>query len=193
MGSFTAIADVGNALVRLLQQYLVPDTVLSADSIGLCSPSDHGDFILGVHLYSIEECLEMQDGTMVDLSLNQQKYPPSYLTLRYMITPFSTSDLKFRAEEEQRILGRVMQVLKDYGSFDADTYRPVEFPKGLDIRIDPIMLTIEEKLKIWNVPHTAYRTSLYYKAAPVVLESSKLRKIRRVTDLTMSVEQKNRR
>lgn len=190
MGSYTAIADTGNALVRLLQHYLVPDTILNADSIGLCSPADHGDFMLGIHLYNVEECMEMRDSEMVDMSLNQQKYPPSYLTLYYMITPFSTSDLKFRAEEEQRIMGRVLQVLKDYGSFDADSYQPVQFPKGLDIRVELEKLSMEEKLKIWNVPDAAYRTSLFYRAVPVSLESSKFRKIRRVTDVNLAIEEK---
>lgn len=190
MGNYTAIADVGNALVRLLQQYLVPDTLLSADSIGLCRPSDKGDFMLGVHLYGVEECVEMRDSEMIDVGLQRQKYPPTYLSLYYMITPFSNSDVKFRAEEEQRILGRVVQVIKDYGTFDCNTYQPVEFPKGLDIRIDPVMLTLEQKLRLWNAPDIPYRASLYYKATPVVVESSRMRKIRRVTDLNLSVEEK---
>lgn len=135
--------------------------------------------------------MEMRDSEMVDMSPNKQKYPPSYLTLYYMITPFSTSDLKFRAVEEQRIMGRVMQVLKDYGSFDADSYQPVAFPKGLDIRVELQRLTFEDKLKIWNVPDTAYRTSLFYCVTPVSLESSKFRKIRRVTDLELAIQEKN--
>lgn len=191
MGSYTAIADTGNALVQLLQQYLVPDTILNADRIGLCSPGDHGDFALGIHLYNIEECMEMYDNQMVDISVNQQKYPPSYLALYYMITPFSTSDLKFRVEEEQRIMGRVIQVLKDYGSFDAESYQPVAVPKGLDLRVDLQRITLEDKMKIWNVPDMAYRTSLFYCVRPVSLESSKFRKIRRVTDVDLAIQEKN--
>lgn len=107
-----------------------------------------------------------------------------------MITPYSTSSLKFRAEEEQRILGRVAQVLRDYGFFDGDSYRPVTTPKGLDVRLEWVTLTTEEKLKIWNVPDAPYRTSLFYKAQPVSMVSTKTRQIRRVTGLDLSVSEK---
>lgn len=148
MGDYTAIAGFSSALVRLLQTHLVPDTLRSADSIGLCSPDDHGDFQLGVYLYAIEECAEMRESEMVGRGLSRQQYPPSYFQLYYMITPYSTSSLKFRAEEEQRVLGKVIQVLKDYGIFDEETFQPVETPKGLDVRVEWMTLTTEEKQKV---------------------------------------------
>ncbi len=190
MGEYTAFADLSSAIIKLLQAHLVPDTVRSVDSIGLCSPADHGDFLLGVHLYSIDECAEMRETEMVSRGLQRQQYPPSYYQLYYMITPYSTSSLKFRAEEEQRILGRVAQVLRDYGFFDGDSYRPVTTPKGLDVRLEWVTLTTEEKLKIWNVPDAPYRTSLFYKAQPVSMVSTKTRQIRRVTGLDLSVSEK---
>ncbi len=190
MGDYTAIAGFSNALVRLLRTHLVPGTVGSEDGIGLCSPEDRGDFQLGVHLYSIEECAEMRENEMVSRGLRQQQYPPSYFQLYYMITPYSTSSLKFRAEEEQRILGRVIQVLKDYGTFEAETFRPVDSPKGLDIRMEWVSLPTEEKLKIWSAPNSAYRTSLFYRAQPVAVASTRTRAIRRVTGLDLSVDEK---
>jgi hypothetical protein len=190
VGEYTAFADLSGALIKLLQAYLVPDTVRSVDSIGLCSPADHGDFLLGVHLYSIEECAEIRETEMVSRGLQQQQYPPSYYQLYYMITPYSTSSLKFRAEEEQRILGRVAQVIRDYGFFDRETYHPVSAPKGLDVRMEWVTLTTEEKLKIWNVPDAPYRTSLFYKALPVAVASTKMKRIRRVTGFDLSVNEK---
>lgn len=190
MGDYTVIADFSSALVKLLQNSLVPETLRSADSIGLCSPAEHGDFLLGIHLYSIEECAEMRETEMVSHGLTRQQYPPSYYQLFYMITPYSVSSLKFRAEEEQRILGRVVQVIKDYGVFDSETYATVTSPKGLDIRMEWVTLTTEEKLKIWNAPDAPYRTSLFYKALPVAVSSTKTRKIRRVTGFDLSVNEK---
>ena len=49
MGKFTVIADVGESLVRLLRENLCPEVILSPDSIGLCSPAERGDLILGLH------------------------------------------------------------------------------------------------------------------------------------------------
>ena len=193
MGDYTAIAGFSGALVRLLQTHLVPDTLRSADSIGLCSPDDHGDFQLGVYLYAIEECAEMRESEMVGRGLSRQQYPPSYFQLYYMITPYSTSSLKFRAEEEQRVLGKVIQVLKDYGIFDEETFQPVETPKGLDVRVEWMTLTTEEKQKVWNAPEVPYRTSLFYRAEPVAVASTKVRAIRRVTGLELSVNEREQK
>ncbi len=48
MGKYTVIADIGSSLVQLLRDNLCPDVIMSPDNIGLCSPADKGDMILGL-------------------------------------------------------------------------------------------------------------------------------------------------
>ena len=55
---------------------------------------------------------------MVTVDASRQKYPPAYLTLFYMVTAYSNGDVKYRSEEEQRLLGRVIQVFHDYSVLD---------------------------------------------------------------------------
>lgn len=190
MGRYTAISEFGNALVRQLQQDMVPDVISNKDSIGLCSPAEHGDFIVGVHLYDVKESEEIQSNVMISRSLKEARYPSIYLSLYYMITVFLSSDIKYRAVEEQKILGKIVQTINEYPCFDGGEMEPVMVKKATDITIRMEKLELDDKIKIFNVPNAGYRTSLFYKVAPVEIESTKVKKIQRVMDVDFAVEEK---
>lgn len=187
MVKHTIIADVGTALVNLLKEQMVPDTIASSNEIGLCSPADKGDFSLGIFLYNIKECEEYRASGMRTLSMNQQQFPSVYLTLSYMITAYSTSDLKFRATEEQRILGRAMQVLADTGFISSAWVGQGDNSENLKIEVQN--LELEDQFKIWNAVSTPYKTSIFYRVSPVELESLKTKKIQIVTEMTFKIEE----
>lgn len=189
MGSYTIIAETGNAMVRLLRQELVPEMIQNGDAIGLATPADRGDLVLCIHLYDVSESEEYRQSGMISDGVNRQKYPPVYLTLSYMITVFSASDVKFRSEEEQRIMGRVVQVLRDYPILNPET---MEFTAGKGregIRLEQRKMELEEKLKLWNFPNLASKPSLYYKVGPIPLESARTREIQRVGSVEFRVEE----
>ena len=100
MGRSTSIADVGMSIVKLLRRELVPDTLQNPDAVGLCSPTDRGDYMVGIHLYDIRESEELRVNTMIARGTEELQYPPSYVNLYYMITVTSTGDIKFRSGEE---------------------------------------------------------------------------------------------
>ena len=183
MGKFTVIADVGQALVHLLQDSLCPDVVFSPDTVGLCSPVDKGDMVLGIHLYDIRESREVRGNEMINQGPSCQRYPSLYLTLSYMITAYSKADVKYRALENQRILGKVIQTLQDHSVLSADTLTPVNRGAGLDLHIEMLRVDMEEQRKIWNASSEAYQTSLFYQVSPVEMESTRTRKIQRVVDV----------
>ncbi len=189
MGKYTAIADVGNALVRLLQENLCPEVIFSADNIGLCSPADKGDMILGLHLYDVRESQELRASNMVDMGPGKQRFPGTYLTLSYMITAYSKADVKHRSSEDHRILGKVVQTLADNSVLGAETLTPVARASGLDLRIQMLALETEAQQRIWNVPNQAYRTSLFYRVGPVALESARTRQVQRVVELDLTVKE----
>ncbi|MEG0779885.1 MAG: DUF4255 domain-containing protein [Oscillospiraceae bacterium] len=192
MGKYTVIADVGTALVQLLRENLCPDIILSPDNIGLCSPDEKGDMILGLHLYDVRESQEMRATGMVDLSPGKQRFPSACLTLSYMITAYSKADVKHRAGEDQRILGRVIQTLGDNATLSTDTLTPVPRAEAMDLHIQMLALELEAQQRIWTVPNQAYRTSLFYRVGPVELESGKTRQVQRIVDLDLTVEEKER-
>lgn len=190
MAGYTIISDVGNAIVKLLRDNMVPDVIPNEDAIGLCSPSDKGDFVLGLYLYDVKESEDVFDSGMKMSGQNQQKYPSKYMNLFYMLTAYSMSDVKFRSSEEQRILGRAIQVLMDHATIDkkmlgvsagADTY---------PVRIEMLRLDNDEKMKLWNMPDVPYKLSVYYKVSPVEIESTRTRAVQRVTEINMELSEK---
>lgn len=189
MASYTVISEVGNALVRLLRNNMVPNDILNPESIGLCSPDDKGDIMLGLYLYDVRECEEVRQSTMINIDAKFQKYPSTYLTLYYMITAYSNGDVKFRASEEQKLLGRVVQVIADNAILDAGSLEPMPQAKSDYLRIEMLQMDLEDKQRIWTVPNKAYKLSLYYKVAPVELESARIKQVQRVVDLDVSISE----
>lgn len=183
MGNYTIIAEVGNALVRLLQKELVPDIVSSAAGIGLASPADRGDMTLCIHLYDVSESQNYRVSGMISDGVDRQKFPPIHLTLSYMIAAFSASDVKFRSQDEQRILGKVVQVLRDNPILNLDTMEFGTGSEGERIRIEMIKPNAEEKTNVWSFSKIDSKLSLFYRLEPVALESAKTKNIRRVQEI----------
>lgn len=187
MADYTIISDVGNALVRLLRETMVPDIIQNADAIGLCSPSDKGDYMLGLYLYNIRESEEVFDTGMRPSGQNLQRYPSVYLNLFYMLTAYSMSDIKFRAAEEQRMIGRAIQVMADHPVLDAGLFGNAASVGRYPIRVEQQRLGNEERMRLWNMPNIPYKLSMYYKVFPVEIESSRIRNVQRVQRVDMDV------
>ena len=183
MSDYTIIAEAGKALVRLLRKELVPDLIRNGAEIGLASPADRGDIILCVHLYDVSESETYRVSGMISDGEERQKFPPIHLTLSYMITVFSAGDVKFRSEEEQRILGKVAQVFRDCPILNLET---MEFGMGggeEQIRLEMIRADLDEKAKVWSFPNLAAKPSLFYRMGPVALESARTKNVKRVQEI----------
>lgn len=183
MSDYAVIAETGNAIVQLLRKELVPDIISDSAGIGLASPADRGDMVLCVHLYDVSESDTYRVSGMISDGTDRQKFPPIYLTLSYLITAFSAGDVKFRSGEEQRILGKVAQVLRDYPTLNLNT---MEFGGGNEedrIRIEIMKADAEEKSKLWSFPNLAPKLSLFYRVGPVALESARTEKVKRVQEI----------
>lgn len=186
--AYTAIADTGILLTDLLKKHLVPDVIKTPDQIGLLSPSDKSDCSVRVWLYDIRECGQLRSHTMISTDCGRQKFPPVYVDLFYMITARSDSDITCRAREEQYLLGKILQVLNDYAV--------IRFPEEDDPKeqknvcsVSLLNLSVEEKMQIFSMPDTGYRTSLFYEVGPVPIASAKDRQVKRAVDLQFSLEE----
>ncbi len=191
MADYTIISEIGSTIIKLLRSEMVPEVIQNADAIGLCSPADKGDFVLGLYLYDIRESEEIFETGMRTLGTGEQRYPSKFINLYYMVTAYSVSDVKFRAAEEQRILGRAMQVLMDHVVLDDLLFGPDKAAGRYPIRIEQLRLDNDERMKLWNMPDVPYKLSLYYKVAPVEMESSRTRKIQRVRQIEMEIQEKD--
>lgn len=190
MNKYTVVADISNHIVNILKQNMIPEPILSEDSIGICSPYEKGDLILGVYLYDIRECEDVRSNSMVNLGMNKQKFPPTHLTLYYMITAYSNTEIKFKYLDDQKILVRAMQVLID--NSDINIGELINSPNLLisEAKIQMLTLNNEEKNKIWNFPNLPYRLSMCFKVFPVELESTRERQVQRVVEVMSDVKEK---
>lgn len=192
MAKYTAIADISKQLVQLLQKQLVPELILSPNEVLLCSPQDKGDAVLGIFLYDVQESKEVWQSDMINGRADKQYYPPVYMSLYYMFTAYSSGDLKFRMGQEEKILGKVIQCLQDYGVIplaDIDKERIT----GVDIQIQQLQMTADEKMKLWNFSGQPFKLSLFYKVAPVAIDSARTKAITRVSQVEVNLGTMKRR
>ncbi|MDE5818759.1 MAG: DUF4255 domain-containing protein [Lachnospiraceae bacterium] len=186
---YTGIANVGERLVALLKGGMTPETVRHPEQIGLCEPQETGDFAVGVWLYDIRECLQLNRHEMVTIDSKRQKYPSVYVNLYYMITARSLGDIKYRAKEEAMMLGKILQTMKDAAVLD---FSDLEDADGGEPVCQIVLqnLTMEEKLRIYHVPDGCYKTSLFYEIGPLEISSEKERSVQRVTEVFYELDEK---
>ncbi len=178
---FSSISEVGSHIVSILKKELVPDVIQHSAAIGVCSPEDHGDLVVGVYLYDIGPNADIVERGMVTKDRHVQVFPSTFLTLRYMITVWSMGDQRYKTQEEHRILGRVVQALSDNAVIGQTSSL---YGAPMDTRIEMERIEPAEKLRLWNFPNKPYQLSLFYRAQPVEITSRRSRLVpTRVRDI----------
>ncbi|QZY54461.1 DUF4255 domain-containing protein [Crassaminicella profunda] len=188
MGSYTAIADVGSSIIKLLREHMTPEPIQKKDMIGLCSPVDRGDYKLGLYLYDIQENGDFRPMAMKNIGMDKQKYPPLSVTLYYMLTAYSNADIKSKAIDEHRMMGRAMQILYDNATLDSSKLVGTLGNNNETVEIVLNNMKHEEKIRLWNFPNQPYRLSMFYKVAPVYIESTRIKQIKRVLDVDITLQ-----
>ena len=189
MADFSIISDVSNEILKVLREQICPELIQSPESIALGIPTDkNADFQLGLYLYDVQELREYRQLDPIRLRGNQAQYPPKPLTLYYALYVNSKSQLASNAENEQRILGRVLQVLMDH----AILY-DMEEEEETSASVTILPLSFEEKTKIWSVLSVPYQLGIYFSVAPVLLSSRRVRSFKRVVAAEFDVSQSSYR
>ena len=190
MGQYSVIAEVGEALTDLLKKGLVPELLPDVSQIGLCSPDERGDYIVGLYLYNIQLNDSYRVTGMQNRGLREQSFPPIDLTLSYMVIVRSASDIQHRSAAEHRMLGRIIQIFHDNNTLRAEEFGS---PTAPDMRIEMIHPSREEMKSVWTNEKEQFRTSLFYTVAPVEIESERTRRVGRVTDVEIRLEEQEKR
>lgn len=180
MADFSIISEVSNEIVKLLRENLCPDLIQSPESIMLVSPSDkNADYLLGVYLYDIQELREYRQMDFVRTGGNKAKYPAKPLNLFFTVYMNTKSQIMSDAENEQRILGRVMQVLMDNAIiYEAGTSQ--EDNESCSITF--LTLSFEDKTKLWSVLNVPYQLGFFFSISPVLLSSRRVYNFTRVLE-----------
>lgn len=189
MAGYTAISDTGRTIVEFLRKNCIPP-VEKSELIGLCDPNDTGSYIVGVCLYDIEEDADTR-ASRSDIVIDEThvQSPPSPINLHYMIFTALKSDIAIRAQDEQRILGRIYQKLAD-NRVITDCLQGSLAESGEQINIAFENKPFEDKIKVWTAYNMPPKPALFYRVTTLLVDSEKIREVKRVTTADISVRQR---
>lgn len=190
MGKYTVIADVSSTLVNLFRDNMVPEPIPKPEQIGFCTPSERGDFALGLYIYDIKENGDYRPMTMRASGSDALIYPPMSLTLKLMVTAYSKGNIMSKVIDEQRVLGRAIQILNDNRKIEGKYLVGSIKEYKEELTINNIELEYDEKIRIWSIFNEPYKLSMYYEIGPIFLESTKVKEVTRVTDVDITIKKR---
>jgi hypothetical protein len=191
MANYNIVSDIGEALVRLLREGMVLDIIPNSEGISVCHPSDKGDVSLGIYLYEIRRNNDIDATERIPIGVDKLRAPSFYLDLYYMITAYSSSDIKFRSLEESKIIGRAMQIIEGNPIIKPELYGNAFADMRFQPRIEMLDIDNEEKHRVWNIPDMPYKLSVFYKVYPVEIQSERITNITRVSETDFTFGQIN--
>lgn len=178
MSDYTAIFEVGESIVNMLRDRMVPEPIAKKEHIGLCEPQTPEDFQLTVWIYNIE--MVKDTGARAGFQPDpenpaQERFSPMQLRLQLLVSAHSKAPAIQKYADEYRIIGRALQALRDVPSI------PQEFLAGsLANAAEPVLIEIkklesEELSRIWNNSNKTVKPSFAVTVSQVYIRSERVR------------------
>lgn len=165
---------------------MVPDPISQPEFIGLSSPADRGDLNLALFLFNISENGDQRQTQMINRGDQQMQYPPMTVDLSFLLTAYSTAELKSRALDEQRMLGRAMQVMYDHSILRNPHLQGTLAENNEELRI--VMSEPSLDVMINFFPDMPYKLSVAYVVGPVHIDSTRLKTTKRVLERNVHIQ-----
>jgi len=169
MSDYGVVADVSETLLKLLRERL--SDLVAADHITPASPAEidlDTSPWLAVFLYRIVEHLQLNNEHMERIGENQARRPPFVVDLLYLVVPYAQS-----REDEQRILGRVIQVFSAQAILRGSWLQGKLAGTDDEFRVVFHPLPHEELLRLWSAfDNKPYKLSICYLVTPVKIDSA---------------------
>lgn len=178
MGDFGAIADAGETIVGLLRDRMAD--LVDEGRIELASPVDDdlkGNVRLTVFLYDVDGVPRPTDGQQPAPSGGTRSEEPLRLELKYLLTAHpgggnGSATASAKTVEEQRVLGRAMQVLGDNAIVEEPDLHGSLGTGGETLRLSLLPEATDTVVNLWNTfQGEAFRPSAAYLATPIEIES----------------------
>lgn len=185
MGDHGAIADAGETLVELLRDRMAQ--LVDADQIALASPVDDdlkNKVRLTLYLYAVEGSSHHEPGEPHDH--DPPREAPLRVDLNYLLTAHpSTGDggttTTGKTLEEQRVLGRAMQVLADNAIVTGSDLQGSLAAAGERFQLSVLPETTDTVVNLWNTfQGEPFRPSVAYLVTPVAIDSRREAPVERV-------------
>ncbi len=185
MSDYSAIADLGETLVELLRNNM-QDLIERKESIVLASPGEiegNDNVRLSIFLYQILENVHLKNQEMQTKGHSKLKFPPIAMDLYYMLTsyPSGLQDITDRTREEQKILGRAIQILNDNTILTGSIFKENLALNNNEMYITLNPVSLDEMTKMWTTfPGKPFRSSICFLVSPVLIDSARELDVRRV-------------
>lgn len=178
MSDYTVIAEVGEALVRVLWEeiQLDPQVSLLIDNenrISLQSPqelAEDNSVRLSIYLYRVVENAFLKNQPMAAADGRRQPVAPLALDLCYLVTP-----LVGTPREQQIVLGKLMQVFYDRALLEGTDLSAAMADTGEEVRVVLNPVTLEETTRVWQALEMSYRLSVCYIVRVALVDSRRRR------------------
>jgi uncharacterized protein DUF4255 len=186
VSDYTAVAEAGEALVRVLWEDIQGDPQVNGliDSearISLRSPhelKDDDSVRLSVYLYRIVEDPYLKNQSVHPGPGRRLRRAPLTLDLYYLVTP-----LVGTPREQQIVLGKVLQVFYDRAILQGPDVGPLALAdEELRVVLNPV--TLEEAARVWQALEMSYRLSVCYVVRVVIVDSTRTRLTQPVVERT---------
>lgn len=188
MADYTALVEAGSALVELLRENLTPEPVDNRETISLCSPHENENNQLTLYLYHIEEEARSMTSGYYQADKDTQRIRPAQYTLRYLVTAHSKAPVQLREADQSRILGAVLQTVRDNPVIPQEYLGGSLAEERAEIHVAVEKMPLEQLLKIWNNNSKEYKLSVVVMVSGVTIRSKRERRVPRVTEVTIDTK-----
>lgn len=188
MADYTALMEAGTALVDLLRDTLTPEPLGDREQISLCSPHESENNQLTLYLYHIEEESPNMSAGYYQADRDTQRIRPARYILHYLVTAHSKAPAQMKEAEQHRILGAVLQAVRDNPAIPARYLTGSQAEEQAELHIQVERTPLEQLLKIWNNTSKDYKLSFVLTMTGVSIRSRRERHVARVTDIAIDTK-----
>lgn len=140
--------------------------------VGICTPDEPRDLMLGLYLYSIRPCYDITPQPLIQKGTGFREQAPHFLTLYYLLTAYSKAEDAHKTQEEHNILFRAIETLLNTPVL---TERELGFRPGTyvdTLRLMMLDLTPEEMSNIQSYRDCPYGLSVGFCVTPVEVSAN---------------------
>ena len=101
---------INDALIAVFSRAL-SDILPGAGRVGICTPDEPQDLMLGLYLYGIRPCFDVNTQPLIQKGSGFREQSPHFVTLYYLMTAYSKADEAHKTTEEHNILFRAVETL----------------------------------------------------------------------------------
>jgi hypothetical protein len=179
MGDFNVISNISETIRDLLIDGL-RDLSAEADIHDLQGAISTSPARVTIFLYDVCEDPSARNAPRITKQAPPDvivKKPPAALLLRYMLTPWGGS-----RDTEQRILGRVMQILYEDAILSGSQLRGALAGTDEAIRVMLAPISLEDRARVWHSVQKPYRLSVTYEVRVARIEVVREQRVKPVLD-----------